>query len=319
MDFYEQFFGHKFAFSKYDQVFAHEYKWGAMENAGIVIINNRSIIKQQVSNETRFRIADLIAHELSHHWFGNLVTMRWWDDLWLNESFADFISHFCLGQIKHKLTTCSFQSSMGSFFYRKCWGYEDDDKVTTHPIRSEVRSTAVAESLFDGITYAKGAATLKQLLFLVEEEHFSNALKNYFHQYAFDNATLVDFIAELQKQFLIQEFSLDKWKEVWLERPSFNVIEPCWNPEAESLNAQMVIKMKPRTMQYSTLRPHKIKIALYKEDLSFDVIQTLLHPQQENYITYDGTKKYKAILLNYEDYTFVRINLDKNSQQFFIN
>ena len=112
-------------------------------------------------------LANTISHELSHHWFGNLVTMKWWDDLWLNESFADFISHYCLEQIKGNFTTVKYDSSMTSFVARKAWGYREDELVTTHPIRGTVENTIVADSIFDGITYAKGASTMQQLLFLM--------------------------------------------------------------------------------------------------------------------------------------------------------
>lgn len=123
MKFYEEFFGYEFAFNKYDQVFAHEFKWNAMENAGIVTFNDSLVFKEKVSDEKMFKLANTISHELSHHWFGNLVTMKWWDDLWLNESFADFISHFCLEKIKDNLKTVSFESGMVSFLNRKKWGY----------------------------------------------------------------------------------------------------------------------------------------------------------------------------------------------------
>jgi aminopeptidase N len=216
MKFFEEFFGYPFPFNKYDQVFAHEYKAGAMENAGIVTFNDIYIFKEKVSQEKMQDLANTISHELSHHWFGDLVTMKWWDDLWLNESFAEFISHFCLEKVKNKLKTVDIESSMASFLARKAWGYHEDQYITTHPIRGEVPNTSVADSIFDGITYAKGAATMKQLLLLMGEENFSAALKEYFHKYAFKNATLTDFMAEMQKHFPFKEFSLEEWKQYWL-------------------------------------------------------------------------------------------------------
>lgn len=140
-----------------------------MENAGIVTFNDVYIFKEKVSTERMLRFANTISHELAHHWFGNLVTMKWWDDLWLNESFADFISHFCLEKIKHNIKTLNYESSMAMFLNRKGWGYHEDQMITTHPIRGPVPNTSVADSIFDGITYSKGAATMKQLLFLMKE------------------------------------------------------------------------------------------------------------------------------------------------------
>ena len=120
--------------------------------------------------------------------------MRWWDDLWLNESFAEYISHYCLENIKKDVKTLPFESAMVSFFNRKGWGYTEDMLTTTHPIRSEVENTLVAESIFDGITYSKGAATMKQLMYLMGEENFSKSLGSYFHKFAFKNAELDDLL-----------------------------------------------------------------------------------------------------------------------------
>lgn len=212
MRFFESFFNVPYPFNKYDQIFAHEYKWGAMENAGVVTFNDLYIFKEKVSTERLLSFANTISHELSHHWFGNLVTMKWWDDLWLNESFADFISHFCLEKIKDKCKTIDYESAMASFLQRKGWGYHEDQMVTTHPIRGKVANTSVADSIFDGITYSKGASTMKQLLYLMKEENFSKALCEYFTKYQWNNATIDDFLAEMQKHFKVKEFTLTQWR-----------------------------------------------------------------------------------------------------------
>lgn len=179
-------------FSKYDQICVPEFTWGAMENAGLVAFNDIFVYKEEVEVTKLAKLANVISHELSHHWFGNLVTMDWWNDVWLNESFADFISHYCLSQIQIK------SKPLGDiwvlFNVRKEWGYKADEAITTHPIACEVPDTARAEGIFDGITYAKGAATLRQLFCLVSVEQFSNAMKEYFTKYAYKNATLLDFI-----------------------------------------------------------------------------------------------------------------------------
>lgn len=213
MRFFEEFFNYPFPFNKYDQIFAHEYKWGAMENAGVVTFNDLYIFKEKVSTERMLSFANTISHELSHHWFGNLVTMKWWDDLWLNESFADFISHFCLEKIKHNCKTIDYESAMASFLQRKGWGYHEDMMITTHPIRGKVANTSVADSIFDGITYSKGAATMKQLLYLMKEENFGKALSVYFHKYEWNNATIDDFLAEMQNYFTVEkEFTIKQWR-----------------------------------------------------------------------------------------------------------
>ena len=234
MRFYEEYFGYKSVFNKYDQIFAHEYKWGAMENAGMVTFNDKLVYTEKVSNERLFSLANVIAHELSHHWFGNLVTMKWWDDVWLNESFADFISHFCLHHINDRLNVVNFESPMGSFLKRKGWGYDEDQMITTHPIRGPVPNTSVADSIFDGITYSKGASTMKQLLHLVGEANFSRALSSYFHRYEWSNTTIDEFLEELQKEFAIEEFTLAEWRQQWLQKESLNVAEVSWDTKDAS-------------------------------------------------------------------------------------
>ena len=230
LKFFEEFFGVPYSFNKYDQVFAHEYKAGAMENAGIVTFRDQYIFKEKVSTQRMLRLAITISHELSHHWFGNLVTMKWWDDLWLNESFADFISHYCLEEIKGKIKTINYDSCMTTFVNRKASGYREDELVTTHPIRADVPNTIVADLIFDMITYAKGASTMQQLLFLMGKKNFSAGLKDHFKRYGFKNATLEQFMAELQRHFESKELSLEEWKKYWLETSSFNILTPFWNP-----------------------------------------------------------------------------------------
>jgi aminopeptidase N len=136
--------------------------------------------------------------------------------------------------------------------------------ITTHPIRGAVANTSVADSIFDGITYSKGAATMKQLLFLMKEENFSAALAEYFLKYEWNNATIEDFLAEMQKHFIINEFTLTQWRELWLEKPSLNIIEAQWKPEDLSENSQIIIKQSPYTQTHPTLRLHKIKVGLFK-------------------------------------------------------
>lgn len=183
MEVYESFFGYKFVFPKYDQIFCPEFNCGAMENAGLVTFNDLYVFKEAVDATRITNFANTITHELAHHWFGNLVTMKWWNDLWLNESFADFISHFCLA--KMNITTRKTANIWSLFSSRKGWGYRADQLATTHPIAGDVPNTEAAESIFDGITYAKGAASLRQLLSLMGEDAFSTAMSNYFTKYAF--------------------------------------------------------------------------------------------------------------------------------------
>ena len=161
-----------------------------MENAGVVTFNDNYLFRDKVSNDKMFALACTIAHELAHHWFGNLVTMKWWDDLWLNEAFATFISYFLLEKLKNSFKTITFESAMTNFFTRKGRGYNEDQMITTHPIRGPVINTSVADSMFDGITYSKGSASMKQFFYLMGEDNFSKAIQGYFHKYEWQNATI---------------------------------------------------------------------------------------------------------------------------------
>lgn len=159
MEFYEKYFETPYYFSKYDQVFCPEYNAGAMENAGLVTFNDLYVFREEVDASRLTGLTNTITHEMAHHWFGNLVTMKWWNDLWLNESFADFISHYCISKIN--ITTRKLSNVWITFNTRKSWGYRTDQLNTTHPIAGEVADTEAAENVFDGITYSKGAATLR--------------------------------------------------------------------------------------------------------------------------------------------------------------
>ncbi len=138
----------------------------------------------------------VIVHELAHMWFGDFITMKWWNDLWLNESFADFMCYLCQSEIDKSIPRETIDSWSGMNI-RKNWGYQEDQSITTHPIAAVVENTSVANSIFDGITYSKGASVLKQLYFVIGRETFSNGLKSYFEKYQFSNATLEDFLAEM--------------------------------------------------------------------------------------------------------------------------
>jgi aminopeptidase N len=317
MRFYEKFFGYPFAFKKYDQVFAHEYRWGAMENAGVVTFNDLYLFKEKVSTERMFAFSSTISHELSHHWFGNLVTMKWWDDLWLNEAFATFISYYCLEQLRGTLQTLPFESAMAAFFQRKGRGYHQDQMVTTHPIRCQVANTSVADSIFDGITYSKGAATMKQFFCLMGRDNFSQALARYFHKYEWKNATIDHFLAEMQHFFHIQGFSLADWKQMWLQTPSLNLLQAHWDPLSLHKTAKLTIRQSPYVQVHPTLRLHKIKVGLFRNNCEADVIEALVLPQEETVVEYDGSREYRAVLLNYEDHTFAKVIIDEVSLEFF--
>jgi len=322
LKFYESYFDYPYPFEKYDSVWCPEYKFGAMENPGAVTFNDDYVWREPVTADDNTYRANTITHEAAHHWFGDLVTMKWWNDLWLNESFADYISHYCLVKIKDKVKTTKFADVWLAFFNGKGWGYRADQQRTTHPIAGDVLNTDQAESIFDGITYSKGAASLKQLMCLIGEENFGKAMSSYFKKFEWSNATLNDFIASLQQYykptFQGSPENLIEWKTEWLQTAGLNECLPCFNPSNNSSDAKLIIKQSVALENFPTLRHHKMKIAFFDDNGKvYDTKDVVLKNTPETTITYDGSKQPKAILLNYQDEAFIKIRLDDYSITFF--
>lgn len=168
IQFFEQLFNVPYPFNKCDIVFVHEFAMAAMENPGVLLFDHKYVFERQMNEEMMVDLAETMLHEIAHCWFGNLVTMKWWNDLWLNESFADYMGFYALEKILPKIKSYRYESAMISFFWRKKWGYEEDGIVGySHPIRGEVESADKVMALFDGITYAKGASVIKNLIYLI--------------------------------------------------------------------------------------------------------------------------------------------------------
>ena len=319
--FFEKFFNYPYPFAKYDSIFCPEYKFGAMEHPGAVTFNDLYIWREKVTLDRNTVRAATITHEASHHWFGDLVTMKWWNDLWLNESFAVYISYYCLTQIESKLKTTKFCDVWLRFFQRKCTGYNADEKKTTHAIAGEVLNTEQAETIFDGITYSKGASTLKQLVSLIGEDNFSKAVSEYFQRFAWKNATIEDFTDCLQlyynPSFPGCPKDLREWRKEWIETAGLNVCTPRFDPNDISQNAILVINQDAVLKEHPTLRHHKLRIAFFNDQAKiYDSIEIMLSNTPETVITYDGSKKPRAILLNYQDEAFVKVQLDEHSLAF---
>ena len=214
--YYEQMFDTPYPFDKLDSIFCPDYSMGAMENVGCITYNDDYIERDE--HFTRYKqenIFNTVAHEISHQWFGNLVTMQWWDDLWLNESFANMISYMAMdeGQGMEDITL-----AWNIFIDEQYSGLNEDQKDTSHPIAANVVHTGVAQDIFDGISYGKGAAFLHQMVFYLGKDVLKEGLKTYFAKYKFKNTELKDFIAELdvaaKKLGLAVDFT--KWSDSWL-------------------------------------------------------------------------------------------------------
>lgn len=203
---------------------------------------------------------------------------------------------------------------MLSFFTRKGWGYAEDELITTHPIRSQVANTHMAESIFDGITYSKGAATMKQLMWLIGEDNFSKALGNYFQKYAFRNAVLDDLLSEIKPYFSEESgVTVEEWKKMWLETAGTNTLGCSWAQESPNFTINQWC-VRP---EHPTLRTHRIKVAFIEVDHQIHVLDYVVRPQAATPAVYPAHIKPVAVILNYEDLTFAKTEVDPTSQKYF--
>jgi aminopeptidase N len=251
-------FGVRYPFGKYDQAFVPEFNAGAMENPGLVTLRDDYIFRSAVTDSQRERRATTIAHEMAHMWFGDLVTMRWWDDLWLNESFAEYLGT----RITAEATR--FGGAWTTFAMRnRTWGYAADQRPSTHPIAPrEVADTARALLNFDGISYAKGAAVLRQLVAWVGDDAYLAGLRAHFAAHRFGNATLADLLAALSTT---SRRDLSGWAEVWLRRAQVNTLRAEVTVDGEGRYAEVAV-VQGAPPDHPVLRPHRIGIALYDVD-----------------------------------------------------
>lgn len=255
MELYERVFDTEYPYEKYDQVFVPEYNLGAMENVGCVTFSeDRLLFRSRPTDALREQRLNIQLHELSHMWFGNLVTMRWWDDLWLNESFAEFVGTWATEQVTPwKDAWVTFGAS------RKSVAYIQDQLPTTHAIVTEIPDTEATVSAFDMITYAKGASALKQLAAHVGEDAFFRGVASYLKRYAFGNATLAEFLAEVEAA---AERPLDAWATAWLQSPGVTTLRPVIDTDLEGVITSFAVA-EDVPADHPVHRPHRITIAGY--------------------------------------------------------
>ncbi len=306
-DFFEEAFGYPYAFGKYDQLFVPEFNAGAMENAAAVTFNETYIYRSKVTDTSRNGRAETILHEMAHMWFGDLVTMRWWDDLWLNESFATYVSAVAL------VKATRFTNSWTFFMSRwKNAAYAADQLPTTHPIAAEAADAAAAEANFDAISYAKGASVLKQLVAWVGDKPFYEGIKNYFHRYEFANAQLSEFLAALEEG---SGRDLESWCNDWLQKAGVNTIRASFETSGPSISSLKMIQEAPD--EWPTLRSHRLALGLYDMDgdilrrrksIEIDVVGASTAVPELR-----GERVPDLLLINDEDLTFSKIRLDPRS------
>ena len=308
-EFFEAQFGCPYPFEKYDQLFVPEFNAGAMENAGAVTILEGYVFRGKVTDAQVERRAITVLHELAHMWFGDLVTMRWWNDLWLNESFAEYMSHLAAvenTEFDHAWTT--FAS------VEKSWAYRQDQLPTTHPIFAEINDLQDVEVNFDGITYAKGASVLRQLVAWVGPEEFMAGVREYFSKHAWQNTELSDLMAELEKA---SGRDLDKWGQLWLETAGVNTLTPEISADADGTISSFAI-VQSAIESEPTLRPHRLAVGFYnlngagklervhREELDVDGARTEVPALA-------GLARPDLVLLNDDDLAYAKVRLDPKS------
>lgn len=319
---YEELFGFDYPFTKADSIFCPEYTVGAMEYPGAVTYTESyAYTKVPTMGEVTDR-ATTIIHELAHMWFGDLVTMKWWNDLWLNEAFADFVNYIVLMDMYGEMSF-PIANSFTLMNQRKGGGYRADQMKNTHPIAGVVKDTDEADSIFDGITYNKGAAVMRQLFALIGRPAFSKSMKIYFHKFAYSNTTLQDLLGVMQGVLkeehggsldfdkIGHHLDLKQFEEDWIKKAGCNSILARWDKSDKSTNAKLTLVQDWTLEEHQTLRYHKMKVAFYAEDGKLlEAKEVILQNVSETVVEYDGSMNVAAIVPNYEDLTFIKILMD---------
>ncbi len=309
LDFYADFFACPYPFGKYDQVFVPEFNAGAMENVGAVTHNEYMVFRDPPTENQRRGRAETVLHEMAHMWFGDLVTMRWWNDLWLNESFATYMSYLCMDEAtRFELGWQDFNASI------KNWAYRQDQLVTTHPIAGQVADTEQTFLNFDGITYGKGASVLKQLVAAIGMEGFREGMRHYFRTYAYGNATLAQFLGALEKG---SGNDLKEWSRLWLETPSLNTISARWEADGDRITRLGLVQTAPD--EYPTMRPHHLEVGLVREKdggFTVDALSADLVAAEADVAGAGGLPRPSLVFPNYNDHGYAKVALDEDSLAF---
>ena len=309
-EFFEKLFDFPYPFEKYDQLWVPDFNAGAMENAGAVTFTETYVFRSAVSDATRERRVVTILHELAHMWFGDLVTMRWWNDLWLNESFAEYVSTLATAEASEWDQAWTTFAAL-----EKNWAYRQDQLPSTHPIVAEINDLEDVQVNFDGITYAKGASVLKQLVAWVGREAFFEGVGSYFKKHKWKNTELKDLLVELEAT---SGRDLSNWSKLWLETAGVNTLKPEISYQDGKISSFTIKQSTQEGHDYQ--RPHRMGVGLFdlegdkvvrKHYLELDVdgenssIQELVGHQQAD-----------LVLLNDNDLAYAKIRLDEDSRVF---
>jgi aminopeptidase N len=322
-DWFQEKFDYAYPFKKYDQLFVPEFNAGAMENAGAVTFRDQYVFRSKVTDAAYEARAATILHELAHMWFGDLVTMEWWNDLWLNESFATYAEAACLAHApgtKWPQSWTTFANQM------KTWAYRQDQLPSTHPIMAEINDLEDVLVNFDGITYAKGASVLKQLVAYVGMDEFFRGVQAYFKRHAYGNTRLSDLLGALEET---SGRDLKNWSEKWLQTAGINILRPEIETDSDGIITSFAVRQEAPALPAgakgeAVLRPHRIAIGLYDLDeatgklvraedgrIELDVDGELTAVPQ-----LAGRRRPAVVLLNDDDLSYAKVRLDEESLAF---
>ncbi|WP_341578863.1 aminopeptidase N [Microbacterium schleiferi] len=308
--YYEDKFDYPYPFAKYDQLFVPEFNAGAMENAGAVTFTEVYVFRSKVTDAVKERRVVTILHELAHMWFGDLVTMKWWNDLWLNESFAEWASTIATAEATEWTEAWTTFNAM-----EKTWAYRQDQLPSTHPVVAEIRDLEDVQVNFDGITYAKGGSVLKQLAAWVGIDEFFAGVGAYFRKHEYGNTELRDLLTELE---ITSGRELTEWSKKWLETAGVNTLSPAIAEAADgTISAFKIVQTAPS--DYPTIRPHRLGVGFY--DLqNGELVRTRFTELDVDGDLTDvpelvGLARPDLVLLNDHDLAYAKIRLDERSLQ----
>ncbi|OFO23167.1 aminopeptidase N [Corynebacterium sp. HMSC056F09] len=301
MDFFHSNYGYPYPWGKYDSIFVPEYNLGAMENPGLVTFTEHYLFRSAATRAQHAGRTNTILHEMSHMWFGDLVTPQWWDDLWLKESFAEF-----MGADSSVHATDYTEAWVNFAGQRKNWAYLQDQLPTTHPIKAEIPDVDAARQNFDGITYAKGAAVLKQLVHYVGRENFYAGARDYFQEHAFAAATFDDLLKALKKH---TDRDLDAWSTAWLRTWGPDTLTPELHTDGDKIHELAIV-----VEAEDTTRPHRLNVTLFDDSLNkYATLDVDLEGERTILDEASGLQAPALLLLNDGDHTYAKVRFDETS------
>ncbi|MFE7075830.1 aminopeptidase N [Streptomyces sp. NPDC057620] len=314
LDFFHDHFDYPYPFGKYDQAFVPEYNLGAMENPGCVTFREEFIFRGNVTQASYERRANVILHEMAHMWFGDLVTMVWWDDLWLKESFADFMGTFSMAEATR------FTDGWVTFANnRKAWAYRADQLPSTHPVTADIRDLEDAKLNFDGITYAKGASVLKQLVAYAGRDAFLEGARRYFKRHAYGNTRLGDLLSVLEET---SGRDMAAWSRSWLQTAGVNSLTPQVLLDADGRVGELTV-LQEAAESHPELRPHRVAVGLYRREGADGTGDGSLVRYARAEVDVDGPRTVvgelagadapELVLVNDDDLTYCKIRFDQGS------